>query len=93
MEDESLRQSIAKFMNETFLFEFDAAVTPDTNLFDAGLIDSFGFTQLIAFLEETFAIALTEDEFASEDISSLNGIVRIVGRLRATPKQESYDTP
>ncbi|MBS0534432.1 MAG: acyl carrier protein [Proteobacteria bacterium] len=93
MEDESLRQSIAKFMSETFLFEFDTTVTPDTNLFDAGLIDSFGFTQLIAFLEETFAITLTEDDFASDDISSLNGIVRIVNRLRAAPGQLSSNTP
>ncbi|MBS0245094.1 MAG: acyl carrier protein [Proteobacteria bacterium] len=80
-------------MSETFLFEFDATVTPDTNLFDAGLIDSFGFTQLVAFLEETFAITLTEDDFASDDISSLNGIVRIVNRLRATPEQLSSNTP
>lgn len=86
MNDAVLAPTIAKFITDTFLFEFDDAVTPDTNLFEAGLIDSFGFTQLIAFLEETYGVTLTEDELTSEDIASLNGLEKIVKRLQATPQ-------
>ena len=91
MNDAMLRPTIAKFITETFLFEFDSNVTADTNLFETGLLDSFGFTQLIAFLEETFDITLSEDEFSSDDIGSLNGLVRIVTRLRAPLQRPSSD--
>lgn len=92
MNDAVLRPTIARFITETFLFEFDSSITADTNLFETGLLDSFGFTQLIAFLEETFDITLSEDEFSSDDMSSLNGLVRIVTRLRQPLQERSGDT-
>ncbi len=66
--DEKIRQYLA----ETLLIEFgDApgATSEDTNLFESGLIDSFGFVQLVSFLEKTFDIKITDDEVMSDALS------------------------
>ncbi len=67
--DEKIRQYLA----ETLLIEFgDAAgaTSEDENLFESGLIDSFGFVQLVAFLEKTFDIKISDEEVLSDALSS-----------------------
>ena len=39
-------------------------------ILQAGLIDSFGFVQLVAFLEKEFGIKITDDEVLSDSLSS-----------------------
>lgn len=83
MNDNSVREIVGKFMSDTFLFDFDTKITPHSDLFEAGFIDSFGFVQLIGFIEEFFQIEISEDELASDEIRSLNGIIAIVSRAQA----------
>lgn len=66
--DEKIRQYLA----ETLLIEFNDAdgVREDANLFESGLIDSFGFVQLVAFLEKEFDIKISDDEVLSDSLSS-----------------------
>jgi acyl carrier protein len=76
--DEKIRQYLA----ETLLIEFtsdDSGVSEDANLFESGLIDSFGFVQLVAFLEKEFAIKITDDEVLSDALSSFAKIRSFVG--------------
>jgi D-alanine--poly(phosphoribitol) ligase subunit 2 len=83
MNEIDIESIVGKFISDTFLFHFDDSVTPASDLFDAALIDSFGFVQLIAFIEDFFNIKISEDELASDDIRCLNGIVMIVRRAQA----------
>ena len=67
--DEKIRQYLA----ETLLIEFGdepTGVAADANLFESGLIDSFGFVQLVAFLEKEFDIKISDDEVLSDSLSS-----------------------
>lgn len=67
--DDKIRQYLA----ETLLIEFGdggSGVSEDANLFESGLIDSFGFVQLVAFLEKTFAIEISDEEVLSDALSS-----------------------
>ena len=76
--DEKIRQYLA----ETLLIEFSddaSGVSADANLFESGLIDSFGFVQLVAFLEKEFAIKVTDDEVLSDALSSFAKIRSFVG--------------
>ena len=72
------REEIRSFLTSTFLFEFGHEVTDETDLFDAGLIDSYGFIELIQFLEHTYAISFSDDDLASKEMSTLSGIARMV---------------
>lgn len=48
----------------------------DTNLFEMGVLDSFGVIQLVLALEENFDISLEMENLTREDISTPAGIVR-----------------
>jgi len=78
MDDSVLQDEIKNFLTSTFLFEFGAGVTLDTDLFEAGLIDSYGFIEMVQFLEQTYGIALSDDDLASKEMSTLSGIARMV---------------
>ena len=52
----------------------------DENYVESGLIDSFAFIALVAAIEEEFKISFTEEDFESESLLSINGIISIVER-------------
>lgn len=62
---------IKEFLTSQFLFDFDDRVTEDTNLLKEGLIDSFGYLQLVQFLEKEFQIKLEDEELISYQVSTL----------------------
>jgi len=78
METSSLEGEIGSFISQTFLFDFGTAVKADTDLFAAGLIDSYGLIELVKFLELTYGIVLSDDDLASTDLTTLAGITRLV---------------
>lgn len=70
---------IKTYLMQQFLFAFDGYnVTPETNLFASGHIDSFGFVELVAFLEAEFTIKFTDEELLSNNLNSLAGLVAAV---------------
>lgn len=76
-------QTIKTYLTQQFLFTFDEqTVTQETNLFSAGYIDSFGFVELIAFLEAEFKLKFTDEELLSNTLNSLAGLTAAVeGKL------------
>lgn len=62
---------IRTFIEEQFLIEFDADFPEDSNLFKEGVMDSFGYVQLIRFLEKEFAITFSETEMTGNVLVSL----------------------
>ncbi len=77
------KEKIRTFMTEQFLFEFDDEITPRTNLFTTGIIDSFGFVELVAYLEAEFGIKFTDEELLSGRFNSFKSLVSIVKEKQA----------
>ncbi len=73
-----LQDQIRDFLTKQFLIEFGKDLTDETDLFDAGVIDSYGFIDLVGHLEKTYGVALSDDDLASPDMSTLTGIARMV---------------
>ena len=69
---------IRAFLARQFLFEFDDQVTPESNLFQLGLIDSYGFVELVAFLESEFNVTFTDAELVGSPLNSLAHIVTAI---------------
>ena len=46
------------------------------------MIDSTGVLELIAFLEQTFSISISDEETVPENLDSVRKIVSFVGRKR-----------
>ena len=55
----------------------------DSDMLSGGVIDSLGITELIAFLERTYAIKVSDDDIDADNFRSIDNIVAFVERKRA----------
>lgn len=56
------------------------SVAHDRDLLADGIIDSLGITELIAFLEEKYAIKVDDDDIDAENFRSIDGIAAFVAK-------------
>lgn len=78
-----MKHEIKKYMEEQLMFEFDSEITEDTDLFKAGILDSFGYLQLMAHIEKEYDVSFGKDELLSNIMGSLNGIAEFADAARA----------
>lgn len=74
----ALQTQIRDFVQKQFLVDFGQNLTEETDLFDAGVIDSYGFIELVSFLEKSYNITLGDDDLASPSMSTVAGIAQMV---------------
>ncbi|SFS90367.1 phosphopantetheine-binding protein [Saccharopolyspora flava] len=65
---------ITQFIEERCLVEFGTDVTPQDDLFKTGVLDSFGYVQLMAFLEQEFALDIDHEDMLTNVLVSLESI-------------------
>jgi acyl carrier protein len=78
-----LNAIIHQFIIENFLFEEDDNLKEDTSFLESGIIDSTGILELVAFLEETFGIAVEDEELIPENLDSIANIVTYLNKKTA----------
>jgi acyl carrier protein len=74
---------IQAFLEEQFLIEFDENLPENSNLFMEGVMDSFGYVQLVRFLEDEYKINFSEQDMTSNILTSLTQIKAEVTRKLA----------
>jgi acyl carrier protein len=80
----SARAKIREFIRDSFLFREDReAVSDDESLLEAGLIDSTGILELVAFLESEFGVAIADADIVPENLDSVERIDAFVARKAA----------
>ncbi|MFD7502331.1 acyl carrier protein [Streptomyces sp. NPDC001700] len=83
----SRTEKIQQFIEERFLVEFGGDITADTDLFKEGVIDSFGYIQMMNFLEDEFAFHMDEADILTDVFVSLSSIDDFVSRKLAEPNR------
>ncbi|MEM6477866.1 MAG: acyl carrier protein [Pseudomonadota bacterium] len=78
MDSSGIQARVSAFITHEFLVDFSNEVNAETDLFEEELIDSFGFIELVSFIEAEFQVKISDDDMASPDIGSLAGIVRLI---------------
>ena len=74
---------VRRFIEDTFLMGTRAEPLADTDSFlEHHVLDSTGFLELIAFLEQTYAIEVADDEMVPENLDSLESVARFVASKR-----------
>jgi D-alanine--poly(phosphoribitol) ligase subunit 2 len=74
-----IQSELVKFLEENFLFKFDGEIiSQNKNLFQEGLIDSFGLIDLVSYIEDRWNFELNDDDLTSPLISSLDGLTNLV---------------
>jgi acyl carrier protein len=77
---------VRSFIEENFLFRDDRAALADSeSLLEAGLIDSTGILELVAFLETEFDIRMADAEIVPANLDSIKAIVGYVEGKLAKP--------
>lgn len=86
---------IRQFVVETFLLGDDDGFADDDSLIAGGIVDSTGVMELVGFLEETYGIAIADDELVAANLDSITRLGAFVeaklaadGRLAADPVSE-----
>ena len=80
---EELRAQLRQFIEDTFLMGVREPLADDASFLEHHVLDSTGFLELIAFLEDRYAIKIADDEMVPENLDSLDSLVAFVGRKRA----------
>ena len=73
-----LENQIREFLISNFYV--DTQLNSDTSLLETGVIDSTGVLEVIGFIEETFGIAVDDEEMLPENLDSIKGIAQYVVR-------------
>jgi D-alanine--poly(phosphoribitol) ligase subunit 2 len=83
------KEKIQHFMEQQFLFRFGEDASEDSDLFKLGVIDSFGYIQLMQFLKQEFELELSEDDLLSDVLVSFAAIDAFVaGKMaRSAPAE------
>lgn len=77
-----MHEPIAAFIKDRYMTPVSPELSDDTALFSGGMIDSFGVLELIAFLEDTFAIQVDTAKHDIREFDSISKIVRLVQGLK-----------
>lgn len=71
---DSTKPRINQFITKQFKITFAAPVTEDTDLFEEGLIDSYGFLELVKWLESEFKVRFEDEELFAGNLNTVNNI-------------------
>ncbi|MGQ0721256.1 MAG: acyl carrier protein [Candidatus Eiseniibacteriota bacterium] len=77
-----VKDTVRRFIVETFLFGENGHLQDDTSFLDAGIIDSTGVLELVSFLEATYGISVRDEELIPENLDSLANIEAYLARKK-----------
>ncbi|MGA9549181.1 MAG: acyl carrier protein, partial [Rhodomicrobium sp.] len=67
-----IRSAIRNFIEENFLFQIgDQNLADDQSLLEAGVVDSTGVLELVAFLEDTFHLQIADKDIIPQNLDTV----------------------
>ena len=80
---DEIRKEIKDFMTEIFLMGDASELPGDADSFmQAGIIDSTGVLELVAFVEDQYDISIEDDEMTPANLDTLDSLVTFIsGKL------------
>lgn len=76
----SLAADLRSFVINNFLLGRQESLNDNDSFLEQGIIDSTGILELVAYLEETYGIEITEAELTPDNLDSINRIVAYLSR-------------
>jgi len=77
---EGIKLEVRNFVVENFLFGNANGLEDDTSFLEAGILDSTGVLEVVAFLEQQFGVRVDDDELTPENLDSIASIGAFVSR-------------
>jgi len=77
---EEIKIKVRSFVVDNFLFGNANGLEDDTSFLEAGILDSTGVMELVAFLERQFEIQVDDLELTPENLDSILSVGAFVSR-------------
>ena len=91
---QEIRRRIHRYILENFLFtDDDDALDDEASFLEEGIVDSTGILELVMFVEETFGIAVKDEELLPENFDSVVQLADYVMRKLAERKEGEDAAP
>src|SRR5688572_13451784 len=91
MSESRVFSALKAYVESTFLVSLDGDLTTDSNLFDAGVIDSYGVVEMVGHIEREFGVSFTDEELLSPKLSSVRGMAEMVDQKLAASSEDPHD--
>jgi acyl carrier protein len=90
MQRDEIRSGVRDFILQNILIDEPSDTLDDsTLLISTGIISSLAMLETVAFLEDTYSIALREHDLTPDRLDSVNLIVDLVEELRSAHRDET----
>jgi acyl carrier protein len=71
--------TLAAYVERTFLVRFgENGLETSSNLFEAGVVDSYGLVEMVSFIESQFGVSFSDEELLSPSLASVDGIAALL---------------
>jgi len=87
----SIAADVRSFVINNFLLGRGEVLNDDDSFLEQGIIDSTGILELVAHLEETYGIEITEAELIPDNLDSVNRIAAYLNR-KLSPRTSTTTT-
>ena len=78
---EEIKEFIVDYIQREYTLPADTDVM-ELNYIESGYIDSLGFVQFVALIEEEFDIVFSDEELESPDMKVVGKLVALIDRKR-----------
>jgi acyl carrier protein len=75
-----VKQELRHYIVEHMLFGDGDRLSETTSFQESGVIDSTGFLEIVAFIEEKFGVAVADGDLVPEDFDTLDKMAAFVQR-------------
>jgi acyl carrier protein len=76
---EAVAAKIRDYLSQNFLFsEQGFEFEDDASFLEQGIIDSFGFAELLNWVEEEFSISVADDEIVPDNFDSVSKLTSFI---------------
>ena len=84
--DEDVRQKVRAYIIDSILLGTADKLDDKASLLEAGILDSTGTMELVAYLEDEFGLTVFDSDIVADNLDSVDRIVAFVNRARAKKK-------
>jgi acyl carrier protein len=80
MTNDQIKDQMRQFIMTNFVFDKRRVLKDEESLLESGVVDSTGILEVIAYLEEHFAVKVEDIEFRAENFDSIERITTFVAK-------------
>ena len=84
--ERSVEAEIRSFIAQKFPGAKKLKLSDDTRLLQSGIIDSLGILDVVAFIEQSLLISVSDDELTPDNFDSIRSLISFVDKKRVSAK-------